>query len=149
MYSLADRYAGQFDLVYITVGVLGWMPTLPGFFAVVQDLLRPGGRVFIYEQHPILNMYNPAPPHALDSSYFQKTPFRDEILPEYIDEAGTGRAVSYWFPHTLGDVLNAYLGNGLTLTHFQEYATEVSDTYKALENVTAQLPLSFTLLAGK
>jgi SAM-dependent methyltransferase len=46
--------AGQFDLVYTGVGALCWLPGVARWAAVVAELLRPGGRLFIREGHPML-----------------------------------------------------------------------------------------------
>lgn len=149
IYDISSKYFGKFDLVYITVGVLGWMPDLSKFFEITNLLLKPSGQVFIYEQHPILGMFNPEPPHKMDASYFQKEPFKDEIVPEYIDKLGKYKETSYWFPYTISDIITCCLTNKLTLTHFKEYAKDLSDTYTKLENEKVQLPMSFTLIAQK
>ncbi|WP_337680874.1 MULTISPECIES: class I SAM-dependent methyltransferase [unclassified Iodobacter] len=149
VFALENQYQRSFDLVYITVGVLGWMPDLPRLLALIHSWLKPNGQLFIYEQHPILDMFNPIPPHAMDSSYFRKAPFIDEMLPEYIDTEGTGSAPSYWFPHTLSDIIGGCLQQGLQLRHFAEYPNEISVTYAALEQNEARLPLSYSLIAER
>jgi SAM-dependent methyltransferase len=62
VYQIPSEFDSSFDLVVITIGVLGWMPNLGGFFDVVSRLLRPGGQLFIHEQHPITNMLEPGEP---------------------------------------------------------------------------------------
>ena len=42
-----------FDLVYTGVGALCWLPDIHGWARVVATLLRPGGRLFIREGHPV------------------------------------------------------------------------------------------------
>jgi len=148
-YNIPEIYFGKFDLVYITVGVLGWMPDISTFFQLIYKLLTPSGQVFIYEQHPILGMFNPEPPHEIDASYFQKEPFKDDIVPEYMDKTGQAKATSYWFPYTLAEILNSCIKNQLQLVHFEEYANDISDTYKRVENDNVQFPMSFTLIAQK
>ena len=44
----------RFDLVYTGIGALCWLPDVRGWADVVSDLLRPGGRLFIREGHPML-----------------------------------------------------------------------------------------------
>lgn len=149
IYDISEVYFGRFNLVYITVGVLGWMPDISKIFQIIKRLLAVNGQVFIYEQHPILGMFNPEPPHQIDASYFQKEPFKDEIVPEYIDKTGHIKAISYWFPYTIADILNTCVTNGLQLTHFGEYSKDISDTYKGLKNDEVQFPMSFTLIAHK
>jgi SAM-dependent methyltransferase len=41
VYRVPSDFDASFDIVLITIGVLGWMPDLPGFFAVASRLLRP------------------------------------------------------------------------------------------------------------
>jgi SAM-dependent methyltransferase len=45
---------GSFDLVYRGVGALTWLPDIRRWGRVVADLLRPGGRLFIRDGHPML-----------------------------------------------------------------------------------------------
>src|SRR4051794_40596108 len=45
---------GSFDLVYTGVGALCWLPDIRKWAAVVSGLLRPGGRLFIREGHPMM-----------------------------------------------------------------------------------------------
>ncbi len=45
---------GEFDLVYTGIGALCWLPDIRRWAGVVAALLRPGGRLFIREAHPVL-----------------------------------------------------------------------------------------------
>src|SRR6478752_3769380 len=44
----------RFDLVYTGIGAICWLPDIRRWARVVADLLRPGGRFFMREGHPIL-----------------------------------------------------------------------------------------------
>jgi hypothetical protein len=52
------------------------MPDLTAFFSAVIRLLRPGGILYIYEEHPVMNMFDPkgAQPDVPATSYFQAEP---------------------------------------------------------------------------
>jgi SAM-dependent methyltransferase len=55
-YDAADMLEpGSFDLVYTGVGALTWLPDIRRWGRVVADLLRPGGRLFIRDGHPMLH----------------------------------------------------------------------------------------------
>ena len=149
VYDIDCAALGQFDVVYITIGAIGWMPDLPVFFDVIEKLLKKGGVLFMYEMHPILNAFNPIPPHAQDASYFRADPFEEETLPEYMDKAGVGKATSYWFGHTMAAILTQCIEHNLNIEHFNEYPDDLSDSYKALGNKENALPLSFSLVAKK
>ena len=45
---------GAFDLVYTGIGALCWLPDIRRWAEVVASLLRPGGRLFLREGHPVL-----------------------------------------------------------------------------------------------
>ena len=149
LYDLNNTYNTAFDLVYVTIGVLGWLPDLPGFFKVVETLLRPGGHLFLYDQHPILGIFDPAQKLVVDSSYFRQEPFVEEVLPDYMDPSQTGRATSYWFQHTLSSILSLCLNSKLDITHFEEYPHDLSEVYKAFEAFETKPPLSYSLTAQK
>ena len=149
LYDLDDAHNNSFDLVYVTIGVLGWLPDLPDFFKVVKKLLRPGGDFFLYDQHPILGIFDPAQTLVVDSSYFRQDPFIEEVLPDYMDPSQTGRATSYWFQHTLSSIIGLCLTSGLELTHFEEHEHDLSGTYSAFQDFEHKPPLSFSLVARK
>ena len=148
VYDIDAPYTSAFDVVYLTVGVLGWLPDLPAFFGVVERLLRPDGYLFLYNQHPILGMFDPAK-LEIDSSYFRQEPFVEDVLPDYMDPSQTGRAESCWFQHTLSSVIGLCLHSGFKLTHFEEHEHDLSNNYRAFEDHEHKPPLSYSLVAQK
>ncbi len=149
VYDLAHKFDGEFDLVYITIGVLGWLPDVDGFFEIVSRLLRTDGQLFIYEMHPILNMFDASKGLNVEASYFQTEPFVDVGEADYLDPLQTVQSVSYWFPHKLSDVIGGCLKHGLSLTHFDEYGHDLSLEYAAFEKMIKKPPLSYSLVARK
>ncbi len=100
---------GRHDLALITIGVIGWMPYLKGFFQAVRGLLRPGAKLVIYETHPIVEMFNPhsSSPFAPEISYFDKAPVRCDEAITYDGSDGGAGETGYWFVHTLGEIVTA------------------------------------------
>ncbi|VVT26382.1 class I SAM-dependent methyltransferase [Hoeflea sp. EC-HK425] len=152
VYALPEGLEGRFDLALITIGLLNWMPDLPRFLKVAASLLVPGGRLVIYETHPVLDMFEPyaADPHTLRYSYFRTEPFITEEEIVY-DGSATGKAPpSYWHFHTMGDIVTGCVKAGLQIVELKEYPhsnREVAyDIYLGNE---AQLPLCYTLVAAK
>jgi SAM-dependent methyltransferase len=154
VYEIDASYNGTFDVVFLTIGVFGWMPDLPGFIAVVERLLRPGGAFLVFEQHPIMNMMepwgHPNEPARLVHSYFKPEPFIEEGPIIYDGRSAPGDEKHYWFVHTLGDVLTACLDRGLAIEHFMEYAHNISSVdFDIYNDQPAQLPQCYTLIARK
>jgi ubiquinone/menaquinone biosynthesis C-methylase UbiE len=149
VYDIPSEYNVQFDLVYITIGVFGWLPDIDGFFDVISRLLKPGGQLFIYEMHPILNMYEAEQGLEVVSSYFRTEPLFEERGPDYFDPSQVVEGASYWFQHKLSDVIGACLDHGLNLTHFREYDHDISMVYANFEKLEKKPPLSYSLIARK
>ncbi len=152
IHHLPPQLLERFDIALVTIGVLGWMPDVAQFMRHVASTLKPGGSLVMYETHPFLEVFDPraADPLLPASSYFQREPF---VLQESIVYEGLGEEVgptSYWFVHTLGDVINAAIGAGLQITHLQEYAhSNREELYDQYEHQPAQVPLCFTLTATR
>ncbi len=153
VYRIGEEFDGAFDLVIVTIGVFGWMPDLGTFIGVAARLLRDGGAFFVYEQHPIMNMVEPADasdPHRLAHSYFKKEPFVEDNVIVYGDEVARKGVTHYWFVHTLADIFTSCLERGLRIEHFREYPHNISSApYDIYDGRHAQLPQSYTLVARK
>jgi SAM-dependent methyltransferase len=151
-YAIPARYDGAFDIVLITIGVFGWMPDLGAFFDVIARLLKPGGALLVYEQHPIMNMFEPgaADPMTPVNSYFKAEPFEDTGAILYDGTPDVPGETQYWFVHTLGDILTACLERGLAVEHVREYPHNISSAeFEIYDGQEAQLPQCYTLVARK
>lgn len=149
LYDLPSTYDGQFDLVYITIGALGWMPDLDKVFEIIARLLKANGQLFIYEIHPILNMFDAEKGLEIQNSYFAVEPFAEQEGPDYLDPTKIVKGVSYWFPHKMSDVISGCLKHGLQLTHFQEYGHDISAVFAEFEHFDKKPPLCYSLVARK
>lgn len=98
-----------FDIVYITIGALTWIPDLDAFFGVVNRLLKPGGHLFIYDMHPFLNVFEVDDPEGVlptaQLTYFDKGPHPDTNGLDYFGNTEYGASVNYWYGHKLSDVM--------------------------------------------
>ena len=152
IYELPEDTAKHFALGLITIGVLGWMPDLPEFFARVAGLLAVDAPLVIYETHPFLEMFDPNAAQAFTpaTSYFTKEPFVSEAAITYDGTNGGITPSSYWFVHTMGEILTACTRAGLILERLTEHPHSNREVeYDQYERHEPQLPLSFTLVARK
>ncbi|MFG1926992.1 class I SAM-dependent methyltransferase [Cryptosporangium sp. NPDC048952] len=137
----APLAGGSADLVYTGKGALIWLPDLDAWAADVARLLRPGGHLFLYEEHPAFALW------TWDPDEPRIRPDRDYFAASHVnDDFPANGAVQR--QHTLGEIVTAVATAGLRILHLEEYA----EPFWRMGGVTAaswngRLPNSFSLLA--
>ena len=110
----------QFDRVFTSYGVLGWLPDLQRWAKVVYHHLKTGGIFYLIEFHPFFMQLDEA--GSVHYSYFyQPTPDRDEETTTYTDGPAHQVLESYWWNHSLSDVINALMETGLEIEYIHEF----------------------------
>jgi len=88
VYDAVTALAGeQFDLVFTGVGALCWLPDIKKWADVVGALLKPGGRLFVREGHPML--WSLADTSSADDKLVVEYPYFETAEPLIFDEGGT------------------------------------------------------------
>ncbi len=165
LYSATDALADRrFDLVYTGIGAICWLPDIARWARVVADLLRPGGRLFLREGHPMMWAIDESRPDALTVGYpyFETTDPIDEEYPgTYVDtdvEFEHNRSMSW--NHGFGETVNTLLDSGLVISGLTEHRSVPWDALPGrmvrgaddewrLTAHPERLPLSYTLRAVK
>ena len=57
VYDLRTALDGQFDIVYTSGGVLGWLPKIGPWAEVAAHFVKPGGFLYVYEIHPVAQVF--------------------------------------------------------------------------------------------
>lgn len=151
-HEIPESYHSSFDLVTITIGVLGWMPDIDRFFSAIEKLLKPGGVLFIYEHHPIVNMIKPASaeePVEWELSYFRAEPYVDASGLDYYGSEDYDAKPVASFSHKLSDIFMAAVKTGVQIESFKEYPHHISKTWWNVEHSGMGLPMCFTLVFRK
>ena len=161
VYEAASALAGQtFDIVYVSFGALCWLPRVEPWAEQVGALVRPGGRVYLHDAHP-LSWALANDELVVEHTYFEEAqPFVDDSPWTYTDaDVELVNRRSYEWNHSLGEIVSALIARGLRLDALEELDWTVWRRYPWLEEspdgrytVPAgkpRLPLSFMLLATR
>jgi ubiquinone/menaquinone biosynthesis C-methylase UbiE len=155
VYEIDNAYSNRFDIVYISVGCLGWMPDLKLFFEKAAALLRKGGQIFIHEAHPFVDMLpddvgEESGSVRIAGSYFKTEPYADQGGLDYVGNAEySSRTTQYWFVHTLSSIVMSLINNRISIEHFSEYAAAISPNHLQFEEAKVGMPLSYILIGRK
>lgn len=117
---------GTFDLVFVSIGSLCYVPKIKEWATVVSGLLKPGGRLFVREFHPVMLSLDDGKPDemVINFPYFEREePVIMDKQGTYVDSGdykftSTRRAV---FNHGIGEVIQALLDEGMRLTGLTEH----------------------------
>jgi ubiquinone/menaquinone biosynthesis C-methylase UbiE len=149
IYDIGHDYDDCFEIIYVTIGALGWLQDLDAYFKIVNRLLKTGGSIFIYEMHPMLDMFDAETRLEIQHSYFKNDPYVVEEAPDYLDPSVNVALPSYWFHHKMSDIISGCLNHGLSIKHFQEHPHDISEVFKEFEKLETRPPMCYALVAQK
>ncbi len=143
VYSAPQALGGrQFDLVYTGIGAICWLPSIQRWAHTVATLLRPGGRLFIRDGHPVLNsllgmvVAQEHPDRAQqpwisgpgEATPALELPYFEQLAPLIWDEPATyasdepvGSPLQWEWNHGIGEIVTAVLAAGLELIALVEH----------------------------
>lgn len=157
----------KFDLIYTGKGALCYLPDLDEWARTVAALLKPGGKCYLVEFHPLLNALGPTAASAtgedlvLHHDYLEG---RGAIIKDhpytYTDgPAMTESTRAFEWRQGIGAVANAFIGAGLTIAGMRESEQlpwprwsrmlETSPGWWTLPDGEPRIPLMFAVQAVK
>ncbi|WP_417705604.1 class I SAM-dependent methyltransferase [Pseudomonas sp.] len=154
----------RYDLIYTSIGALSWLPRIDDWARNVAALLKPGGRLFLREAHPVLLSLDETCVDQLRIAhpYFEhREPLVWDDEQTYVQtEATLTASVTHEWNHGLGEIISALLRHGMTLTALEEHECLPwealpgqmqlgADGEWRLRSRPERLPLSYTLQAVK
>lgn len=165
LYDLPEALDGQFDVVYTSRGVLGWLPDIRAWAAVVAHFLAPGGTFFITEIHPVAQVFENegVQPGELRLTY----PYWEhaealtfEVKGSYADpDADVGEHTEHSWDHGLGEIVTALIEAGLRIETLVEHpfldwkvdflVEDHDGRWRLPPDAAGELPLMFSLVATK
>jgi SAM-dependent methyltransferase len=164
LYALPQVLDGEFDVVYTSAGVLGWLPDIRRWAQVVAHFVKPGGRFYLAEVHPIAEAFEDegvAPGELrLRYPYWEhREPISYASGGSYAQPDPTDTTPGHGWSHGLGEIVTALIDAGLEIRALREhpfvlwpiaYCVEAPDgTYRLPESAGGELPLFFSILATK
>lgn len=161
----APEIAGtDFDMVFTSWGVLVWLPDIALWAQTVAGCLKPGGRFYIAEGHPIMWVFEDRRETWLENlnvvrSYFLDGPQHWDDPRDYAEPGHSlAHHTSNEWQHTLGEVVTALAQAGLRIDFLHEHdklvwpaipgMTRNGRFFEAPEN-TPRLPAAYSIGARK
>jgi SAM-dependent methyltransferase len=111
-----------FDIVYVSLGALCWLPSVDRWAEQVGALVAPGGRFYFHESHP-LAWSLAADSLVIENTYFEEAePFVEDSEQTYTDSPRPlVHQRSYEWNHGIGEIVTALIRHGLRLDWLAEH----------------------------
>jgi 2-polyprenyl-3-methyl-5-hydroxy-6-metoxy-1,4-benzoquinol methylase len=163
IFELREKLDREFDVVYTSKGVLGWVKDIEEWARVIHHFLKPGGFFYIMEIHPLKTIFDDSVENDLKVrySYFhQDSPtIWDDHCPDYADACYLPKNPTCEWTWAMSDIVNAIVASGLSIEFLHEHDKlfyrglpgMVSDDegWWDLEKFRGIVPYAFSLKAGK
>jgi 2-polyprenyl-3-methyl-5-hydroxy-6-metoxy-1,4-benzoquinol methylase len=145
----------KFDVVYTGMGALCWLPDLRAWARMIAELLRPGGRLYMTELHPLwMALIRDGRTISQDAIDAEVRLWDDHHGSYAAPDVEFRHNASWERLHAVSDVLSALLDAGLHIDLFHEFdATPCPTPWLRLEDDglyhfppgSLRFPLSFSL----
>jgi 2-polyprenyl-3-methyl-5-hydroxy-6-metoxy-1,4-benzoquinol methylase len=129
LYDLPKHLDRQFDLVFTSYGTIGWLPDLDKWAALINQYLKPGGRLLFVEFHPVVWMFD-NDFTRIQYSYFNDGPIAETESGTYADREAEMQLSSISWNHPISEVVNSLIGNGLAIKSLDEFDYSPYDCFK-------------------
>lgn len=158
VYDLERYLDKQFDIVFTSYGVIGWLPDLNEWARIIARFLKPGGTFYMAEFHPVVWMFDE---EFTQVKYYYDN--RELIVTDstgtYTDRDAPISGKEYSWNHSISEVLNALIGQGLRLTLFNEHMYSPYPCFNNIEQgedgnwrirgMEGKVPMVYSLIAVK
>jgi SAM-dependent methyltransferase len=149
-----------FDIVYVSLGALCWLPSVARWAEQVSLLLRPGGRLYIHDGHPLGWALADEDLRIEYSCFEEDSPYTDDDGVTYTDGSPlTEHKRHYEWNHSIGELITAVIRHGMRVDQFIEHDWTVFPRFPWLvereHHIWAppdgmpRVPLTFTLVASR
>ena len=165
IYRLPEVLGGEYDVVYTSGGVLGWLPRVAPWAQVAAHFVKPGGFLYVTEIHPVAQAFadDDVTPGELRLGYpywEHATPITAHVQGSYADRtAPTEGLVEHGWDHSMGEIVTAIADAGLRIDFLHEFDSvpwpvtwlERGDDgrYRLPADAGGQLPLYFSMKASR
>ncbi len=160
VYSLKEKLNQQYDIIFTSYGVIGWLPDMNKWADIISYFLKPGGKFIMVEFHPVVWMFS-YDFKSIEFNYFGGEPIIEELEGTYTDlnEKSNIKEKSISWNHSLSEVMNALHSNNLTLKCFQEYdfssyncfqdMVKVDEDKYQLKGINNKIPMMYSVVYEK
>jgi SAM-dependent methyltransferase len=109
-----------FDIVFTSYGTIGWLPDLDRWAKVIATHLKKDGIFYMADFHPVVWMFDDNFT-KIEYTYHKTDVIVVENQATYIENKEPIISKEYGWNHSISEILNSLISNGLELSFFNEH----------------------------
>ena len=127
----------KFDIVYTSYGAINWLDNLNDWAKIISRYLKQDGIFYMVEFHPLMYALNIN--SEIQYSYFKSEPIESVVESSYTDDSDIGhdKMKHVEWHHSLSEVLNSLISNGLKIEFLNEFPYQVYNCFPNLIEIEA------------
>jgi SAM-dependent methyltransferase len=163
LYDAPKVLEDVFDLVFVNLGAICWLPDIRRWAEVVAHFIKPGGALYQIEGHPCASVFEnqkgmPDGMPGYDIPYFVGKALYFDNPGDYASTKSLRNGARYEWIHPLGEIVTSLIKAGLTLRWLHEHDSLAFKRFDVLVKGAngmyrwpdqQWLPLSFSLRAER
>ncbi|CAM4087337.1 class I SAM-dependent methyltransferase [Gillisia limnaea] len=158
IYDLPIHLDKQFDIVFTSYGTIGWLPDLDKWAKIVSQYLKPTGQFVFVEFHPVVWMFDDNF-KKISYNYFNSGAIVESESGTYADKSADITQESVTWNHSLSELINSLIKNGLEIKSFDEFdyspyncfnkTTEFETKKYRIKHLDNKIPMVYSIVATK
>ena len=158
-HNLLQHLTQRFDVIFTSYGTISRLPDLGKWAEIISQLLKPGGQLVLVEFHPIIGMFNESFNNIISYNYFNTSAFTPSENTSYANRINPNSQESVSWNHSISEVLNSLLKNGLEINSFDEFdyspyycfkeTIEVEPRKYRIKHLDNKIPMVYAVSATK
>lgn len=158
IYDLPNHLDKQFDIVFTSYGAIGWLPDLNKWAQIISNYLKPGGMFVFAEFHPVVWMFDENL-EKIKYSYFNSGAIIETETGTYANKDANIEAEFVTWNHSISEVVNSLISNGLEISSLDEYdyspydcfnkTVEISPNKFRIKHLKNKIPMVYSIVATK
>lgn len=158
IYDLPNHLNEQFDVVFTSYGVIGWLPDLDKWAKIISKFLKPNGQFVFVEFHPVVWMFDDDF-DKIGYNYFNSGVIVETETGTYADKKAEISLTNVIWNHSISEVVNSLIKNGLQIKSLDEFdyspyncfnkAVESEPKKYRIEHLDNKIPMVFSITATK
>lgn len=136
----------RFDVAYVSLGSLCWLPSIDAWAEAVAGVLDSLGTLYLFDVHPLARCLDDDGERVARGYFEEPDAQRDDFGYTYTDGERLAHTTTYEWGHGLAQLLWALSDRGLALRRFEEHDWTVFHQFPWLVESS---PRRWTIPAGR